>query len=125
VRVSLKAVNGVESVDVSLNKGLATVTLKSDNNVTMPQLQEAIARNGFITKQSTVTARGTLLDEGGSLKLKVSGSNEIYILTPDPQAKSVDINQMLGQTVTVDGVVPEAAKGKTPDTIQFRSIIQQ
>jgi copper chaperone CopZ len=125
VRVSLKAVNGVEQVDVSLNKGLATVTLKPGNNVTMQQLQQAIAKNGFTTKQSAVTASGTLMNEGGSLKLKVSGSNEIYLLEPDPQAKPIGGKQMAGQTVTVDGVVAEAAKGKTPDTIHFRSILQQ
>jgi len=125
VRVSLKSVNGVEQVDVSLNKGLATVTLKPGNSVTMQQLQQAIIKNGFTTKQSTVTASGTLLNEGGTLKLKVSGSNEVYTLTPEPQARPIDARQMSGKAVTVDGVVPEAAKGKTPDTIQFASISEQ
>jgi len=110
---------------VSLNKGLATVTLKPGNSVTMQQLQQAIIKNGFTTKQSTVTASGTLLNEGGTLKLKVSGSNEVYTLTPEPQARPIDARQISGKAVTVDGVVPEAAKGKTPDTIQFASISEQ
>jgi copper chaperone CopZ len=60
VRVALKSVNGVDSVDVSLNKGLATVTLKDGNTVTIKQLQAAIVRNGYSTKQSLVTAIGQL-----------------------------------------------------------------
>ena len=125
VRVSLQAINGVDSVEVSLNKGLATAILKPGNTVTMQQLQQAIAKNGFTTRQSTVTVTGTLLNENGGLKLKVSGSNELYNLMPAPPATLAAAAQLSGKTVTIDGVVPEAAKGKTPDTIQFHSITPQ
>ena len=112
-------------MDVSLNKGLATATLKPGNTVTMQQLQQAIAKNGFTTKQSTVTVSGTLLNENGTLKLKVSGSNELYNLTPTADAKLPDATQLSGKTVTVDGIVPEALKGKSQDTIQIRNITPQ
>jgi len=42
----------------SLNQGLATVTLKIGNTVTMEQLQRAITKNGFTTKQSNVVVTG-------------------------------------------------------------------
>lgn len=112
-------------MDVSLNKGLATANLKPGNTVTMQQLQQAITKNGFTTKQSTVTVSGTLLSENGILRLKVSGSNELYNLTPAAEAKLPDATQLSGKTVTVDGIVPEAPKGKSPDTIQVRNITPQ
>jgi len=121
VRVALKSVNGVDSVDVSLNKGLATVTLKPGNTVTMEQLQHAITKNGFTTKQSAVIVSGTLLSDNGKLALRVSGSNEMFGLIPETQ-QDEDFYQLNGKTVTVEGVVPEVQKGKRPDTIQARSI---
>jgi copper chaperone CopZ len=122
VSVALKSINGVDSVDVSLNKGLADVALKPGNKVTMQQLQHGISKNGFTTKQSSVTVIGTLLLENGKLKLRVSGTNETYALTPQTSQDGTEANQMKEKPVTVEGVIPEATKGKTPDTIQFRSI---
>jgi copper chaperone CopZ len=50
VRVSLKSVSGVDSVDVSLAKGLAAVKMKPGNTTTLAQLQHAITKNGFTMK---------------------------------------------------------------------------
>lgn len=123
MRVALKSVKGVESVEVSLNQGLAAVTLKPDNTVTIEQLQHAITKNGFTTRQSTVVVTGTLVSTDQKLELRVSGSNELFGLIPDKQqAKTSDLKQLSGKTVTVEGVIPETPKGKKPDTIDFRSI---
>lgn len=123
VRVALKSVKGVESVDVSLNQGLATVTLKPDNTVTIEQLQHAITKNGFTTQQSTVVVTGTLVWSDQKLVLQVSGSNELFDLIPERQpAKISDLKQLSGKAVTVEGVIPGTPKGKRPDTIDFRSI---
>ena len=119
--MALKGINGVESVDVSLNKGLATVTLRPGNNVTMEQLQHAITKNGFTTKQSTISVVGMLFSENGRLELRVSGSNESFHLVPQNQ-QTADFRQLNGKTVSVEGVVPEIAKDKKADTIEFRSL---
>ena len=124
MRVALKNVNGIDSVDVSLNKGLATVTFKPGNAVTMEQLQHAITKNGFTSKQSTVVVTGMLLSENGKLALRVSGSNEMFGLVPQDQHTEVP-PQLTGKIVTVEGIVPEVEKGKKPDTIQFRSITEE
>ena len=54
VDVALKRVAGVESVEVSLNKGLATVKLKPGNTVSVPQLWELIHKNGYTPKATAV-----------------------------------------------------------------------
>ena len=44
MRVSLKAVPGVDSVEVSLEKGRASVKMKPGNSATLKQLNDAIAK---------------------------------------------------------------------------------
>ena len=121
MRVSLMSVAGVESVQVSLEKGLATVKLKSGNSVTLKQLQTAITKNGFAMRDSTVVAAGKVVFMDGHTKFQISGSNEILALVPD--APAVTESSLPGaNTVVVEGKVPEAAKGKTPDTIRYHAI---
>ena len=110
-------------MDVSLNKGLATVTLKPGNTVTIEQLQHAITKNGFTTKRSTVVAIGTLVSANHKLALRVSGSNEVFDLVPEnQQANTSDLKPLSGKSVTVEGVIPETPKGEKPETIDFRAI---
>jgi hypothetical protein len=51
VDVALKRVAGVDSVEVSLNKGLATVKLKPSNTVSVPQLWELIIKTATHRKR--------------------------------------------------------------------------
>ena len=72
VRGALKKFSGVESVDVSLNKGLATVKLKPANPVTPEQLWDAVKKNGFTPKDTRVVVRGEIVSKGGKSQLKVN-----------------------------------------------------
>jgi hypothetical protein len=123
VRVALKGVNGVDSVEVSLNKGLATVTLKDGNTVTMTQLQSAITRNGYSTKQSVVTAIGQLSTKDGRWVLHVSGSNEEFTLTPGSNTKPPESN-LAGKVVTVTGTISESVSGKAQTELHFQSVAE-
>lgn len=124
VRVSLKAVSGVDSVDVSLEKGLAVVKMKPGNTATLKQLNEAITKNGFTMKDSTATVAGTVIVMDGNAILKVSGSNEMLQLVPESTSASNALS-MVGKTVLVEGTVPEAGKGKTPASIRYQSITEE
>ena len=121
MRVSLKAVPGVENVNVSLEKGLATVTLKPGNTTTLKQLQDAIAKNGFTMKRSEASVVGKLLNSAGKLQLQVSGSNDLLQLVSAAQG-GADPASMAGKTVRVSGEIPERAKGKLPDTLRYKSM---
>ena len=123
MRVALKSVNGVESVDVSLNRGLATVTLKDGNTVTLKQLQAAITRNGYSTKQSSVTAIGELSLKDNRWLLHVSGSNEEFLLTPDGNTKP-DGN-LVGKIVTVVGTMSQMSTGKEQTELRFQSVTEK
>jgi len=115
------SVTGVESVQVSLEKGLATVKLKLGNSVTFKQLQMAITKNGFTMKESEVVAAGKLVSADGNTKLRISGSNEVVSLIPESLAVTA-AGLSTANAVVVEGKVPEAAKSKTPDTIRYHAI---
>src|ERR1700722_14898653 len=83
VDVALKKVAGVESVEVSLNKGRATVKLKPGNTVSVPQLWELIHKNGYTPKTTGVLARGEVANVNGALQLKVSGTKDTLPLAAD------------------------------------------
>jgi hypothetical protein len=123
VSVSLKSVLGVDSVDVSLAKGLAAVRMKPGNTTTLKELQTAITKNGFTMKHSAVTVVGLVLVDSGRVQIKVSGSNEMLDLIPEGQATPI-ANSLNGKPVLVEGVVPETAKGKS-FAIHYRSIREQ
>jgi len=124
VRVSLKSVSGVDSVDVSLEKGLAAVKMKPGNTAILNQLQNAIAKNGFAMKESAAIIAGTIVVANGKTQLQVSGSNELLTLIPQSQA-SGDAASLNGKSVLAEGTIPEAAKGKMPDSIRYRSIKEE
>jgi hypothetical protein len=115
------SVSGVASVDVSLEKGLATVKLKQGNSVTLKQLQEAITKNGFTMKESKLVAVGKVIQNGNSAKLQISGSNDVLALIPESAAVPAS-TMSPSATVVVEGSIPEAAKGRVPDSIRYRSL---
>jgi hypothetical protein len=123
VSVSLKSVSGVDSVNVSLAKGLAAVKMKPGNSATLKQLQTAITKNGFTMKQSAVTVVGTVVLESGKAQLRVSGSNETVDLIPDGQGTTI-ANSLNGRSILVEGFVPETGKGQA-FSIHYRSVTEQ
>ena len=107
VDVALKKVAGVESVEVSLNKGLATVTLKPGNTVSVPQLWELIHKNGYTPKVTTLSVQGELANGNGGLQLKVVGTKDVLLLVADPKNATAysEVRNRLGQTVIIQGVM--------------------
>jgi copper chaperone CopZ len=105
VDVALKNVAGVESVEVSLNKGLATVKLKPGNTVSVPQLWELIHKKGYTPKATRVSVRGELANVNGSLQMKVTGTKDTLPLAADPKNTAAygEAAKKLGQTLIVQG----------------------
>ena len=124
MRVSLKSVAGVETVDVSLEKGLAAVKMKPGNTTMLKQLQGAITKNGFTMKQSKAVIAGTVLVSDGKAQLQVSGSNDVLQLVPETQSVP-NASAMQGKSVVVAGTIPEAAKGKSPDSLIYHSLMEE
>ena len=122
IHVSMKGIEGVNSVDVDLNTGLVTIKLNPGNRATMRQFNEAVEKNGFTHKDASIVAKGKLTGTASAPVLQMDGTTDQFALTP--AAAGVDLASMLGKTVTVAGVLPQAPKGKVSTTLRYKSVTE-
>jgi copper chaperone CopZ len=100
VRGALKKFSGVESVEVSLNQGLATVKLKPGNTVQPQEFWQAVRKSGFTPKETRVVVRGEITS-GGQKQFKVAGTNQLFELKGDPKM----LDDAIGKPIVIDGVL--------------------
>jgi copper chaperone CopZ len=122
IHVSMKGIQGVNSVDVDLNSGLVTIKLAPGNSAAMRQFNQAVEKNGFTHKDATVVARGKLTGTASTPFFEVAGTQDRFALIP--AATDMDVTALLGKTVTIAGVLPQAPKGKVPDTLRYNTITE-
>ena len=116
----MKGIRGVDKVDVDLNTGLVSIALTPGNNANMQQFNATVEKNGFTHKDAKVVAVGRLSGSAGAAYFEVGGTGDRYALLPSGAA--ADIGSLLGKTVKVTGTLPQAARGKTPDTLKYQAI---
>jgi copper chaperone CopZ len=122
IHVSMKGIQGVNTVDVDLNTGLVSIKLTPGNSATMRQFNEAVEKNGFTHKDANLTVRGQLSGSAQAPFLEVTGTKDRYALAP--LAAVTDVSPLLGKTVVVDGVLPQSGKGKVSDTLRYKSVTE-
>jgi len=110
---------GVESADVSLNKGLATVKLKPGNTIRPSEFWEAIRKNGNTPKATRVTVRGEV--EAGGAQFKVSGSNEVFKLNAAPAVAS-QLKNAVGKVVSVEGTLTPVKDLKAAVPLEVQTV---
>ena len=86
MRVAIQKLDGVVSVEVSLERATTAVELRAGNRVTLPQLRQIIKDKGFATKEATVTLVGTLIERGGQPAVAVTGTDVVMIIAADSTA---------------------------------------
>ena len=122
IHVSMKGIKGVDTVNVDLNTGLVTISLIPGNAAGMRQFEEAVEKNGFTHKDATVVVRGKLTGTETAPILEVAGTSDHYALAPS--AQPADIATLIGKQVEVNGLLPQAAKGKLPDILRYKTITE-
>jgi cation transport ATPase len=120
IHVSMKGIQGVNTVDVDLNTGLVSVKLSPGNSASMRQFNEAVEKNGFTHKDANVVARGKITGTAAAPYFEVAGTQDRFALKP--AAIPSDFTALLGNTVTINGTLPQVAKGKVPDTLRYTTI---
>jgi len=120
VRGALQKLSGVDKVDVSLNKGLATVKLKPGNTLRPEDFWQTVRKNGFTPKETTVIVRGEVEGE----KLKVSGTSQLLSLVSDPKNPTAlaEVTGESGKTVTMTGSLTPQNDSKVSVPLQVRAI---
>ena len=102
--MAVRKVDGVESIDVSLEKAAADIRLKPNNHVTLAQLRAAIKKNGYATRDAQVEAHGKILLRDGKPVLDLL-NGEAVLLASDAAGKAGD------RSVDVTGVAHADPKG--------------
>ena len=122
IHVSMKGIQGVNTVDVDLNTGLVSVKLAPGSSASMRQFNEAVEKNGFTHKDANIVARGKVTGTAAAPFFEVAGTQDRFALKP--AATPGDLSALLGKTVTIAGTLPQAAKGKVPDTLRYTTIAE-
>lgn len=109
---------GVESATVTLNGGRAVLQLKPDNQVTIAQVRERVRRNGFTPRDAVVTARAEAVVEGERLRLRITGTEEIF----DVRTTVANLERLLrrgaGRGFVVEGTVPVPKDAKARPVLE-------
>ena len=117
VNVAINKLPGVESVNVSLNQARATVKLKPANTLSVGDFWQLLRDKGYTPKSTTVSVRGDLEElKPGSLQLKVSETNDVFTLAPDPKNGIAwsTATAKVGQRAIVRGEMVPRKNLKTP-----------
>ncbi len=122
IHVSMKGIQGVNTVDVYLNTGLVSIALAAGNTAAMSQFNEAVEKNGFTHKDAQIVVRGHLSGTPVAPILEVAGSPDRYALVP--LSGSSNLSALLGKMVTVEGTLPQAPKGKVSDTLRYKAVAE-
>jgi copper chaperone CopZ len=124
VDVALKKVAGVESVEVSLNKGLATVRLKPGNAVSVSQLWQLLHEKGYTPKVTMVSVRGEVADTQGRLQFKVTGTSDVLGLAADAKnpAAYAEAAAKVGKIIIIQGVMLPGKDLKAPVPLQVGKV---
>lgn len=110
MRVAVRKLEGVESVKVSLNDGLAEVRLVPGNRVTVDQLREIIRSKGFTPKDAGVVVSGAIIEHDGAPALTFDGTTPAFRLvdSADPRGTlSALRREAQGRRIEIRGRVPE------------------
>ncbi|GAA3771589.1 heavy-metal-associated domain-containing protein [Terriglobus aquaticus] len=118
IHVSMKGIQGVNKVDVDLNTGLVSIQLEIGNGAAMQQFNQAVEKNGFTHKDAKIVAKGKITGTADAPVFEVAGTNDRYSLT----GSGTNVSSLLGKTVSISGTLPQAPKGKVPDTLKYDSI---
>ena len=83
MRVAVRKVPGVQSVEVSLERAVTEIRLAAGNSVTVAQLRKILKDGGFNSGAADVEAVGTLTQRDGAPMLVVSGTAESFLVVAD------------------------------------------
>ena len=122
IHVSMKGIQGVNTVDVDLNTGLVTVKLTAGSSASMHQFNEAVEKIGFTHKDANIVARGKVTGAAAAPFFEVAGTQDRFALKA--AGASSDLAMLLGKTVTIAGTLPQVVKGKVPDTLRYTTIAE-
>lgn len=115
-------------MEVSLERGQASIRLRAGNRVTLTQVRDLVKHNGFSARDAAVTVMGDLSENGDSVTLAVSGSGGVLTVAPDPAnaaAYQLVRDRLTGGarvSVTLHGLIPEPRSKTSQERLVVRAV---
>lgn len=95
---SLRKLDGVEDVQVSLNHAMGTITLAAENDVTFERIREVVRDGGFKPMEAKARVTGTVERDDGEPTLVTEDGRQYHL---DVDARLRDSLPAAGQRVLV------------------------
>lgn len=105
LKKQMKKIKNIEVLDISLKKSMAKVTLKKGSMLDIKDYKDAVKDSGFSIREISVAAEGGIESYGDFLALKVSGTDQLFILDNTKEIQP-------GSNVLIKGVVHQHVKDK-------------
>lgn len=122
MRVALEKVDGIQSVSVTLKRGVAHMILKKGNTVRLTDLRRIIKEAGYTSRDATVTVVGTVRTAGPHLTLAVEGTSELFELGADSGQSLADVERRVDHRVEVTGSLRMPDPGTSRERIHVQAI---
>ena len=100
---AIKKLDGIESVELIAEKGVAVIRLKADNKITLQQLRRVIKSVGYDATAADITARGRMSGSGAAATVDLLNGSVLKLTAPPAQASDA--------VVEVTGVVKPGENG--------------
>jgi copper chaperone CopZ len=116
IRVAVQKVEGVESVELSLERAQADIRLRPENRVVLDDFRRIVKANGFEPRQAVVTVIGAAREAQGKLQLDVAGTAQSLVVSAKSDAgahQQIKSASAPGAAAVleVSGVVEKASDG--------------
>ena len=121
VRVNISKLPGVQSVDVTLNRGRGQVELKPGNKLRIEQIWEKVLKNGNSPRETRVIVEGKLVAAGDKLELEVVAGGRPYGLAGESGVMQ-KLKDKVGQRVSLEGVMTPPVNLKTSVPIRVVAV---
>ena len=86
--VAIRKLEGIEHVEVSLEKASALIVFKAENTVTLAQIRDVIRKSGYPTRDAQITARGRIAERAGTPVLDLLNGSVLELVARPPDAPS-------------------------------------
>jgi copper chaperone CopZ len=107
IEQGLKRLSGVTEVRVSLNEGVAVVSLAAGSSTTVENIRKVIRENGFTPKTAQVVITGKLVRSDGLTWLEASGLPRYQLKAVTKDAEAI-LSAHPSGGVQLEGEVPES-----------------
>ncbi|MGH9721473.1 MAG: heavy-metal-associated domain-containing protein [Bryobacteraceae bacterium] len=111
----LRKIKGVESAAFRTSDAVALIALAPDNRVSLAEIRDALKRLGYTPQDAKVQVRGTAISESGQWKLRLSGTEQSYVL--DPAGAGIEAGN-----VTVEGEIRPSTGRQEPEVLRAKTI---